>query len=149
MSKFARILKRERKIVAALAAIFSLFGAILLVRSFGAIRVEETVIVNLISLALLTVIFAIPGAVIGLHALWQYWKTRQLTPLMIFGFTGTVLAVGACIALVIAADCMPQCKGRGGLFEGLLIAAPAGFAAGAACFLALRFSNSLVMRLRN
>jgi hypothetical protein len=141
--------EHERKIVAALATIFSLVGAILIMRFSGATRVEQTIIINIISLALLTVIFAIPGTVIGLYALWQLWNTRQLTPLMVFGFIGTVLATVACFALAIAVDCVPHCKGRGGLLEGLLMAAPAGFAAGTACCFALRISNSLVMRLRN
>jgi hypothetical protein len=141
--------KHERKIVACLATIFSLTGALLLLRFSGAVRVEQTIIVNIIGLVALTLMFAIPGTVIGLHEVWRYWSTRQITPLMIFGFIGTVLATVACIALAIDADCTPQCKGRGGLFEGLLMGAPAGFAAGTACFWALKFSNTLVMRLRH
>lgn len=59
--------KHERKIVAALAAIFSLVGAILVVRFSGAIRVEQSIIIDIVSLLLLTITFAIPGTVIGLY----------------------------------------------------------------------------------
>jgi hypothetical protein len=141
--------KHERKIVACIATIFSVSGAFLALRFSGAVRIEQTIIVNIISLAALTLMFAIPGTVIGLHAVWRYWNTRQITPLMIFGFVGIVLAMSAYIALVIATDCAPHCIGRGGLFEGFLMAAPAGFAAGAACFLALKFSNTLILQLRH
>jgi hypothetical protein len=149
MFNIALIDKYERKIVACLATIFSLLGAFLVLHFSGAVRIEQTIIVNIISLAVLTLTFAIPGAVIGVYTIWQYWNTRQITPLMIFGFIGIVLATGTCIALAIATDCTPQCKGHGGLFEGLLMAAPAGFAAGTACFGALKFSNTLFMRLRH
>jgi hypothetical protein len=149
MFNMAWIDNHERKIVACLATIFSLLGAFLILRFSGAVRIEQTIIVNIIYLFALTFVFAIPGTVIALHAVWRYWKTQQITPLMIFGFIGAMLATGACIALAVASECDSQCKGRGGLLEGLLMAAPAGFAAGTACFGALKFSNTLFMRLRH
>lgn len=141
--------KHERKIVACLATIFSLACALLLLRWSEAIQLEPRFIINLTSLAVLTSALAIPGLILVFHTLWHYCRTRQVTPVMIFGLVGSALAISACVAIAFAADCVPQCNGRGGLFEGLVMATPAGFAAGTACLWALRFSNKLITQLRH
>lgn len=123
-------------------------GAFLLVLWFGAARYERELIVNLPALAFLALVFAIPGGVLFVVASIQAVQRSTIPNWSLLSLLGAVLASGACIALAYAANCVPQCEGRGSLQGGLMLAAPAGFAAGALCFGIWALSKHLIRLLR-
>jgi len=137
----------DRRIAIGVSIFLSSLSAVLLLVWSGAARYEKELIINIASLAALTVALAIPGVVLALAVGVQVWRKRLLPEWFSFGVCGVAVSVAACVALAIAADCVPQCNGsRGSLTVGLLLAVPAGFAAGAMCYSVSVLSHA-VLRL--
>ena len=143
------IVVHERRIAIGVSIFLSSLCAVLLLVWSGAARYQNELIINIISLAALTLAFAIPGVGLALAVGVQVWRKRMTPEWFLFGVYGVAVSVAACVALAIAADCVPHCKGsRGSLTVGLMLAVPAGLAAGAACYWVSALSQ-VALRLMN
>ena len=127
---------RRDLLAAILAATVSAAAAAWLLQWFGAVRYQDGLIVNIHGLLLITLVFAVFGVVLALVGTVQILLKRRLPTWIRFSIGGIVLACCAALALaIVGGDCLPNCKGgRGDLISGLLLAVPAGFAAGAMCY---------------
>jgi hypothetical protein len=120
---------------AALTIAAALIGGALLLVSFGAVRYNGSLVINLGALALLTFALAVPGAVLVVVAAIVDSRAGRVGPWTCASITGSVFACAGAVLLALAADCLPYCKsGRGSLVLGIALAVPAGFSAGAIVF---------------
>jgi hypothetical protein len=120
---------------AALTIAAALIGGALLLASFGAVRYNGSLVINLGALALLTFALAVPGFVLVVVAAVVDSRAGRVSPWTCASMTGAVFACAGAVLLALAADCIPHCKSsRGSLALGLALAAPAGFSAGAIVF---------------
>jgi hypothetical protein len=127
----------ERRLRSGLAVVLAvsicMVGAVALLFGSGALRYANELVVNVIYLAFLTLAFGAVGIVLMLTAVASVWTRRPSSARIAFGLCGIVVAVAAAVALSIAAGCTPQCSGmRGSMTLGVILAIPAGFAAGIA-----------------
>ena len=120
-------------IASTLAVIVCAMGVIALFLWSGVVRYEREVIVNTPGLALVTAAAAAPGLLLGLVAAVQIIRGASFPLWVRTSLVAAGIAAVSCVAVAIAADCVPHCKGRGGLTDALFIAVPAGFAVGALC----------------
>ena len=139
----------DRRIAIGVSFFLSSLCAVLLLVWSGAARYQNELIINIISLAALTLAFAIPGVALVLATGVQVWRKRLVPPWFYFALCGVATAVVACVALAFTAECVPQCNGsRGSLAAGLMLAVPAGFASGAACYWVTVLSEAVIRLMK-
>ncbi len=144
----SRGMNGQRWAAVAATAVVSLAAASILLSTFSAVRYERDVVINIIGLGLLTIVLAVPGAILMVVATISTIARRRIAVWVICGAIGALVAGIGATALGIAADCVPHCKGsRGSLEAGVMFGVPAGFAVGAAVYGVWRVLLSLLGRV--
>jgi kynureninase len=122
-------------VAAVVAGLIAVAGAALLLFIFSAVRYRHEVVINIVGLFLLTVICAVPGALLMLFAAVTAIAHRKVAFWVRAGAVGAIAASLGAAAMAFAADCVPHCKGaRGSIGAGVALAIPAGFAIGVSVF---------------